>query len=314
MTTRSTSKSAFGSLVFVALSALSALLATGCGVGDDQRAGSAAVADVAFRPFDSTSGRPRTARPLPARARARLAAAPQADPNRVHLQFRVAMGRPGSAEAAVIGGPGRPTGAALTFPAVHLLDADDLYDAAGGFEIVGVWTWEMDGSRSRGASESAMSEHASAALESALNHNFANDSVPDAGPVLASRITLRLVDTLTDLRDSESGLLAAPTRRSVHSHLSVGLGATGALAAIMDHALAETMPASIDASRDGLPPGLDEIAIFSLGGRSSVRRIRTTPDSARHSQEIAVIGNTGEAAETAEAARPWQRHHPIDGE
>ena len=188
------------------------------------------------------------------------------EPYTLNIGFRVKIGQPGSADAFVVNnrtsapsyGEGSTvrdlTGAQegpVTWNGLQPLDIVDLLNAENKLEVIGVYTWASEEDTiGNGLAADTVAD----LLEDALNDTLAQGAIPeDLG---------LLLDLILDNIFGALGLL-------VNNIPTIGVGAKGDLAALIDTAIAEVPPITFDIPIVSLPPDIDGGGIFTLGSNKT---------------------------------------------
>ena len=201
------------------------------------------------------------------------------EPYLLQVAFRVRIGQPGSADAWVVKGDTLPSisegssqslsggqQAPVTFTGVQPLDILSALNPANKMDVVGVYTWaaEEDSINSLSVGANATAN----VFKNALNATLAAGTLPNQD---ANALVSMVFDALFSNISNPFAMLASnlPCLGLCDDVLGgavyVGIGATGALAGIMDAALASTTVPAISIPVLTVPPDIQGGGFFTLG-------------------------------------------------
>lgn len=234
------------------------------------------------------------------------------EPFVLNIWFRVKVGVPNSAQTGVVGdranafptdalGDGFTSSLApnqqaqVDFNDVQALDVPDLLNPTNGFEVIGVWSWAME---KDDVTVTPIATDAADKLKTVLNAVVASGSVPSDGAVLAEQIFGSTTEALGDLANYLFSSIPGIPDDAVGSRIYVGLGARGALAAIMDAALAGSSFDPVEIPVVTVPPDINGGSIFTIGDRSFNDQQFSSTENGRHDYDL-VLNNVPSAEFTA---------------
>lgn len=202
------------------------------------------------------------------------------EPYLLQVAFRVRIGQPGSADAWVVKGDSLAnlgagdsatlTGgqqAKVTFNGVQPLDILSALNPANKMDVVGVYTWAVDEDAINSLTGGAGS--VATIFKNALNATLAAGTLPNQD---ANALVGMIFDALFDNIGTPFNLILSniPCLGLCDDVLGgavyVGIGATGALAGIMDAALASATVPAIDIPLADVPPNIQGGGFFTMGG------------------------------------------------
>lgn len=202
------------------------------------------------------------------------------EPYLLHIAFKVTIGQPNSAQAWVVTGSTLPstsknqtrtlTGgqqAKVTFNGVKPLDVLDALNPNNKMDVVGTYTWAVEEDHINSLSGGAGS--VANIFKTALNSTLAAGSLPsgDAGALLDL-----VFDALFDNIGTPFNLIVSniPCLGLCDDVLGgavfVGVGATGALAQIIDQAAGSFTIPNINIPLVDVPPDVQGGGLYTMGG------------------------------------------------
>ncbi|RTL07554.1 MAG: hypothetical protein EKK62_11000 [Acidimicrobiia bacterium] len=202
------------------------------------------------------------------------------EPYLLQVAFKVRIGQPGSADAWVVTGSTMPSlapgdslalsggqQAKVDFTGVQPLDILSALNPANKMDVVGVYTWAVDEDAINSLTGGAGS--VATIFKNALNATLAAGTLPNQD---ANALVGMIFDALFDNIGTPFNLILSniPCLGLCDDVLGgavyVGIGATGALAGIMDAALASATVPAIDIPLVDVPPNIQGGGFFTMGG------------------------------------------------
>ena len=214
------------------------------------------------------------------------------EPYLLQVAFRVRIGQPGSAQAWVVTGSslsglGAGDSAVLSggqqakvdFTGVQPLDILSALNPANKMDVVGVYTWAAEEDQINSLSGGAGS--IATIFQNALNSTLAAGALPNQD---ANALVNMIFDALFDNIGTPFNLILSniPCLGLCDDVLGgavyVGIGATGALAGIMDAALASATVPAINIPVVDVPPDIQGGGFFTMGGSKTFSQTFTGAD------------------------------------
>jgi hypothetical protein len=194
----------------------------------------------------------------------------------LNIAFRAKLQTPGSAQTFVVQGtttPSTPEGSSHTmvggeraqtnFPGVIV---PDLLDLAQGskVEVAGIWSWQME-EDFIGVNSAANT--VAGILQSALNSTVAAAELPsDANQIVSTVLSALGIGGAFSILGTNLLGVTGLQDDCVGSRMYVGIGASGALAGIIDAAVGSASFPTLALPLIKIPPDIEGGRIFRLGG------------------------------------------------